>query len=75
MTMGVGLIGTLAGFIANKLLAPDPTENNEQDMTDTGTNISQIRNTLHEQNQQNEQIQQRLDRIEQQFKRRPPEGT
>ena len=33
MTMGVGLFGTLAGFIANKLLAPDSTENNRQDRT------------------------------------------
>ena len=75
MTMGVGLIGTLAGFIANKLLAPDSTENNGPDMAGAGTEISQIRNALHEQNRLNEQMQHQLDRIERELKRRPPEGT
>jgi len=74
MTMGVGLFGTLAGFIANKLLAPDSTENNGQDRTEAGTDISQIRNALSEQNRQNEQLQQQLNRIEQELKHRPPEG-
>lgn len=71
MTMGVGLFGTLAGFIANKLLAPDTTANNVQDKTAPSTDISQIRDALHEQNRQNEQLQLRLDRIEQQLKERP----
>ena len=61
MTMGVGLFGTLAGFIANKLLAPDSTKNNGQDRTEAGTDISQIQNALHEQNRQNEQLQQQLE--------------
>ena len=75
MTMGVGLFGTLAGFIANKLLAPDNPDNNKQDEPAAGTDISQIRNALDQHNQQNEQLLQRLDRIEQQLKGRPPEGT
>ena len=75
MTMGVGLFGTLAGFIANKLLAPDTTDNNRQDETAAGTDISRIQDALDEQNRQNVQLQQQLDRIEQQLKGRPPEGT
>lgn len=75
MTMGVGLIGTLAGFIANKLLAPGSTDNNRQDETAVSTDISRIQDALNEQNQQNVQLQQQLDRIEQQLKGRPPNGV
>lgn len=75
MTMGVGLFGTLAGFIANKLLAPDNPDNNRQNETAAGTDISRIHDTLDQHNRQNEQLLQRLDRIEQQLKGRPPEGT
>ena len=75
MTMGVGLFGTLAGFIENKLLAPDNPDNNRQDETAVSTDISRIQDALNEQNQQNVQLQQQLDRIEQQLKGRPPEGT
>lgn len=77
MTMGVGLFGTLAGFIANKLLAPeipDTPSTGETTVTDKNE-ISGIREALREQTRQNEQIQQRLDRIEQQLNRRPPDGT
>jgi voltage-gated potassium channel len=74
MTMGVGLFGTLAGYIANKLLAPDtpddPEDNNE---LQTGTsNLEEIRDALQVQNRQNEQLQVKLDRIEQQLQGRLP---
>jgi voltage-gated potassium channel len=76
MTMGVGLFGTLAGFIANKLLAPDtPDTPSPSDTAGTGTSdLSGITAALQEQTRQNEQLQQRLERIEQQLKNRPP-GT
>ena len=77
MTMGVGLFGTLAGFIANKLLAPDTSYTSSPcDTTGTGTNdLSGIRAALQEQTRQNEQLQQRLDRIEQQLIGRPLGGA
>jgi voltage-gated potassium channel len=65
MTMGVGLFGTLAGFISNKLLVPHDKENPD---------TLGIRVALSEQELQNGQILQRLDRIEQQLKSRPPGG-
>jgi voltage-gated potassium channel len=76
MTMGVAFFGTLAGYIANKLLAPDadetPEPRNEQE---TGKNdLSDIRNAITEQNRQNADLQARLDRIEQHLKERPPKG-
>ncbi|PKL69316.1 MAG: ion transporter [Methanomicrobiales archaeon HGW-Methanomicrobiales-1] len=75
MTMGVGLFGTLAGFIANKLLTPD-TANPPVPGNTTGTgdsNLSEIRIALQEQTRQNEQIRQRLDQIEQQLSGKPPD--
>ncbi|MDO9324362.1 MAG: ion transporter [Methanoregula sp.] len=77
MTMGVGLFGTLAGFIANKLLSPDiPDTPSADNSAEAGTSdCSGIREALREQTRQNEQIQQQLDRIEQQLNHRPPGGT
>jgi voltage-gated potassium channel len=72
MTMGVGLFGTLAGFIANKLLAPDnPDDKGSGGAEGTGRNeLSEIRDSLQEHNRQNTELQVRLDRIEQQLKER-----
>ena len=77
MTMCVGLFGTLAGFIVNKLLAPDTTETPAPgDTAGAGNNdLSEVRAALREQAWQNGEIQQRLDRIEQQLNRKPPEGN
>jgi voltage-gated potassium channel len=77
MTTGVGLFGTLAGFIANKLLAPGGTDTPTQGET-AGTgpgDLTGIRVTLQEQTRQNEQLRQQLDRIEQQLNSRPPGGA
>lgn len=69
MTMGVGLFGTLAGFIANKLLSPEPLD----DPGDAGAGVTaasgldEIRDELKEQNRQNAEILARLDRIEEQL--------
>jgi len=69
MTMGVCLFGTLAGFIANKLLAPatpgvpagsDAAAAKRSDLTE-------IKDALREQGRQNAELQGRLDRIEQQL--------
>lgn len=71
MTMGVALFGTLAGFIANKLLAPEKgTGPGGKDET-TSAGLAVIRDSILEQNRQNEQLRERLDRIEQQLKDRP----
>jgi voltage-gated potassium channel len=70
MTMGVCLFGTLAGFIANKLLAPSKATEPGQDVILTGADITEIRDTLHNQNRQNVELQKRLDQIEQQLKAR-----
>jgi voltage-gated potassium channel len=77
MTMGVGLFGTLAGFIANKLLAPDTDDVPEHgEVTGTGSSdLADIREALREQNRQNEQLQIRLERIEQHMRGKPPKGT
>jgi voltage-gated potassium channel len=75
MTMGVGLFGTLAGFIANKLLAPDEVTGLGGKEGTTGAGLAAIQDALEVQNRQNEQLQKRLDRIEQQLNRRPPNGT
>ena len=76
MTMGVGLFGTLAGFIANKLLAPDVDgAPGPGEVTGTGSSdLTAIREALQEQNRQNEVLQVRLDRIEQQLGGQPPKG-
>jgi voltage-gated potassium channel len=67
MTMGVGLFGTLAGFIANKLLAPDNPEVPAGGVTAGSQNsdLSDIRDALREQNRQNAELRTRLVRIEQ----------
>jgi len=65
MTMGVGLFGTLAGFISNKLLVPHDEEDPD---------TIAIRTALTEQKLQNEQILERMNRIERQLKNQPPEG-
>jgi voltage-gated potassium channel len=77
MTMGVGLFGTLAGFIANKLLTPDQDDNpGLGTLPDTGKNdLAGIRNALEKQNLQSEELNARLDRIEQQLGRQPPKKT
>lgn len=67
MTMGVGLFGTLAGFIANKLLAPQEVTGPGGKEGTTGAGLAAIQDALHEQSRQNEQLHQRLDRIEQQL--------
>lgn len=66
MTMGVGLFGTLAGFIANKLLAPENPQVPGGSRTEgsQNSNLSEIRDALREQNRQNAELQARLDRIE-----------
>lgn len=77
MTTGVGLFGTLAGFIANKLLAPGRSDTplpGENAGTGTG-DLSGISVALREQARQNEQLQKQLDRIEQQLNSRPPGGV
>lgn len=72
MAMGVGLIGTLAGFIANKLLAPDVPDTTDTGETDDGRTgvVESIHKALREQSRQNIDLQERLDRIEQQLKER-----
>jgi voltage-gated potassium channel len=67
MTMGVGLFGTLAGFIANKLLVPEEGTGPGGKEGTPGAGLAAIQNTLHEQKQQNEQLLERLNRIEQQL--------
>ena len=70
MTMGVGLFGTLAGFIANKLLAPEEVTGPGGKEGTTGAGLAAIQESLEEQTRQNEELQERLDRIEQQLKQR-----
>jgi voltage-gated potassium channel len=72
MTMGVGLFGTLAGFIANKLLAPDEVTGPGGKEGTTGAGLAAIQDALEEQNRQNGQLQTRLERIEQQLDKLPP---
>jgi voltage-gated potassium channel len=76
MTMGVGFFGTLAGFIANKLLSPETSDDPENGDAPRGgtTNLSVIKEALWEQNRQNEQLQARLERIEHQLNGLPPKG-
>ena len=68
MTMGVALFGTLAGFIANKLLAPEEGTGPGGKEGTMGAGLAAIQDALEEQNRQNVQLQERLDRIEQQLK-------
>ena len=77
MTMGVGLFGTLAGFIANKLLSPDTVgagENSNAQRVEK-SDLFEIRDALTNQSRQNAELQARLERIEQQLNGRPPKGT
>lgn len=73
MTMGVGLFGTLAGFIANKLLTPDPDEGPERSGEQGSGEESplDLRDTLQEQKRQNAELVARLDRIEQRLSEKP----
>ena len=64
MTMGVGLFGTLAGYIANKLLAP---EDDGSALPDEGKE-----KTLPDQAGVNAEILARLDRIEEELKKERP---
>jgi voltage-gated potassium channel len=68
MTTGVGLFGTLAGFIANKLLAPVGSSDSTPSGDDTpGTmynGLLEIRDAVREQGQKNAELVARLDRIE-----------
>ncbi len=70
MTMGVGLFGTLAGFIANKLLAPDEGESRGGNDTEPGVSLQAIKKSLEAQRVQNEELKERLDRIERQLQSR-----
>jgi voltage-gated potassium channel len=76
MTTGVGLFGTLAGFIANKLLAPIETESDgapaagEAPGAPTG-DLAEIKSALAEQTRQNAELVARLDRIEKEIRVRP----
>jgi voltage-gated potassium channel len=74
MAMGVALIGTLAGFIANKLLAPDMSDTQDAGAADSNKTgvVEGIHNALKEQHRQNMDLQERLDRIEQQLKGKSP---
>lgn len=72
MAMGVGLIGTLAGFIANKLLAPDTSDETGAGTAESaGTGaIAEIYKAIRDQGRQNTDLQARLDRIERELKNR-----
>lgn len=67
MTMGVGLFGTLAGYIANKLLADPPADEMETESSGPESTLADLRDVLHEQARQSAAIQERLDRIERQL--------
>ena len=69
MTMGVGLFGTLAGFIANKLIAPAAKGSPEGSRMAEDT--AAIRDALAEQARQHGEILARLERIEQDLKEWP----
>ncbi|NMB78569.1 MAG: ion transporter [Methanomicrobiales archaeon] len=70
MTMGVGLFGTLAGFIANKLLSPDEAPGPGGKEGTTGAGLLAIQESLEKQQRQNEQLQKRLEQIELQLRER-----
>ena len=77
MTMGVGLFGTLAGYIANKLLTPDPDEIPEEKDKNGGREpvLAEIRDAIREQNRQHTDLAARLDRIEKRLDEQPPKGS
>lgn len=68
------LIGTLAGFIANQLLAPDMSDTQDAGATEGSAMgvVEGIHNALKEQHRQNMDLQERLARIEQQLKGKSP---
>ena len=68
MTMGVGLFGTLAGFIANKLLAPDTQDETTPALAVKDTEIGEIRKALLEQDRKNRQLLEILDRLEERLR-------
>jgi len=76
MTMGVGLFGTLAGYIANKLLAPDsgpdsgPGPEAKAAPQDPVGDLAEIKQALAGQTRQNAELVARLDRIEQEIRDR-----
>jgi voltage-gated potassium channel len=70
MTTGVGLFGTLAGFIAHKLVAPAVNTTPEGSKTPE-QNVADL-DAQKEQARQHEEIMARLDRIEQAIRDRPP---
>jgi len=72
MTMGVGLFGTLAGFIANKLLADPHDDAGDKGAPPDEPGFSDIRDMLNEQARQTSAIRERLDRIEQHLIERKP---
>jgi voltage-gated potassium channel len=69
MTMGVGLFGTLAGFIANKLVSPVNGNGKLEGGRTTEENAA-IQDARTEQTRQHAEIMARLDRIEQELKNR-----
>ena len=77
MTMGVGLFGTLAGYIANKLLTPDPEMNREDADAKRGADpiLTEIRDAIRDQKQQHADLATRLDRIEKRLDEQPPKGS
>ena len=72
MTMGVGLFGTLAGFIANKLLADPHDDGGDRGAAPDEPGFSDLRNMLSEQARQTLAIRERLERLEQHLIERKP---
>ena len=72
MTMGVGLFGTLAGFIANKLLADPHDDDGDRGPSPDEPGFSDLRDMLNEQARQTGAIRERIDRIEQHLMERKP---
>ena len=68
MTTGVGLFGTLAGYIANKLVAPAGNSGSAEGKPPADN--ASIRDALAEQARQQAEVISRLDRIEQDLKDR-----
>lgn len=72
MTMGVGLFGTLAGYIANKLLADPPADDETVGLHTHDPGIAELHEVFHEQARQTAAIRERLDRIEHHLSERKP---
>jgi voltage-gated potassium channel len=75
MTTGVGLFGTLAGYIANKLLAPSGTDDTDPAAGEApgaqAGDLAAIKAALDSQTRQNAELVARLDRIEKEIRDRP----